>query len=55
MTTKVVVYNEGPNNVAVDNGEEIKVVHPGARESQYVYKGKTLTIFEVEAGDGETT
>lgn len=48
MTTRVVVYNEGPHNIAVDNGQEIKVIHPNARDSQYVYKGKTLTVFEVD-------
>jgi hypothetical protein len=48
MTTKVVVYNEGPKNVVVDNGQEIKIVHPGAKESQYVYKGKAIAVFEVD-------
>ena len=55
MTTRVVIYNEGPQNVAVDNGQEIKTIHPGARDSQYVYKNKTLVIFEVEAGTGDST
>jgi hypothetical protein len=53
VTTKVVIYNEGPKNVYVDDGQTIKCIHPGARDSQYVYKGKTLTLFE--EGNDEAT
>lgn len=52
MTTKVIVENLGPQNIYVDNGQEIVRVHPGAKETQHVYKGKHLAVFE--EGD-ETT
>lgn len=46
MTTKVVIYNEGPKTVCMDGGVFVEKIAPGERAARYLYIGSTVTLFE---------
>ena len=49
MTTRIIIVNEGPDNVEVAvTGQPIYTIGKGQHQDQYVYKGKEINITEVK-------
>lgn len=49
MTTRIIIVNEGPDNVEVSGGEDpIYTIAPGTFQGQLLYKEKEVHIKEVQ-------
>lgn len=46
MSAKVVIYNEGPDNIAFDDGDDIVLIHPRERKTTFVSEGEVVTLFK---------
>jgi hypothetical protein len=49
MTTRIIIVNEGPDNVEVAvTGDPTYTIGKGQHQGQYVYEGKEINIKEVK-------